>query len=210
MDNETYKGYNIEVTSDMELEPWDPREWDNLGTMVCFHRNYSLGDKHDINTDEFSSLKEIAEHLIKVKGACVILPLYLMDHSGISMSTGSFHCPWDSGQVGFIYATKEDIRKNFMIKNVTKEKKEHTERILQGEVKTYDAYISGQVYGYNITDADGEEVERDHGYAYGYEWIKEMVDECKAIIDNDIIFKRKKSNDKLKVLIKNNVPLLCR
>ena len=30
----------------------------------------------------------------------VILPLYLHDHSGLTMNTSGFHCPWDSGQVG--------------------------------------------------------------------------------------------------------------
>ena len=24
----------------------DPRSWDNIGTMVCFHSRYNLGDKH--------------------------------------------------------------------------------------------------------------------------------------------------------------------
>lgn len=26
--------------------PEDPREWSNLGHMVCWHRHYRLGDKH--------------------------------------------------------------------------------------------------------------------------------------------------------------------
>ena len=43
----------------------------------------------------------------------VILPLYLFDHSGISISTGSFHDPWDSGQVGFIYASKEKAKEGW-------------------------------------------------------------------------------------------------
>ena len=30
----------------------------------------------------------------------VFLPLYLFDHSGITMNTSGFSCPWDSGQVG--------------------------------------------------------------------------------------------------------------
>ena len=36
--------YKIEVIQDSE--PESPREWDNLGNMICFHRNYNLGDKH--------------------------------------------------------------------------------------------------------------------------------------------------------------------
>lgn len=45
-------------------------------------------------------------------GDVAIQPLYLYDHSGISISTGSFvgrapHAEWDSGQVGYIYMEKD-------------------------------------------------------------------------------------------------------
>jgi len=35
--------YKIEIEPD--LDPMDPREWDNLATMVCWHRRYNLGDE---------------------------------------------------------------------------------------------------------------------------------------------------------------------
>ena len=34
--------------------PFNPREDDNFGKMVCFHRQYSLGDHHNyIDKDDF-------------------------------------------------------------------------------------------------------------------------------------------------------------
>jgi hypothetical protein len=39
--------------------------------------------------------------------------LYLYDHGGITISTGPFSCPRDSGQVGFIYASHKQIRDHF-------------------------------------------------------------------------------------------------
>lgn len=36
-----------------------------------------------------------------------------MDHSGLAMQTTSFNDPWDSGQVGWIYVSKEDALKEF-------------------------------------------------------------------------------------------------
>ena len=38
---------NITGTLYFDPEPTSPREGDNLGTMVCWHSRYNLGDKHD-------------------------------------------------------------------------------------------------------------------------------------------------------------------
>lgn len=110
----------------------NPRGDDNLGTMVCWHGHYDLGDKHDyidgeawlrdladklgIDTEvndkdgywQGRNMKEIYED---VKKQVVMLPLYLLDHSGLTMSTRDFHDKWDSGQVGWIYATHDRLRK---------------------------------------------------------------------------------------------------
>lgn len=43
----------------------------------------------------------------------IVMPLYLLDHSGLAMQTTSFHDPWDSGQVGWVYVSKEDALKEF-------------------------------------------------------------------------------------------------
>lgn len=43
-----YRDHTIEVfyeTYDMDI--FNPRDWDNLGTMNCAHRNYNLGDEQD-------------------------------------------------------------------------------------------------------------------------------------------------------------------
>lgn len=94
----------------------------------------------------------------------VILPLRLYDHSGITMSVGSgahWQDPggWDSGQVGWIYATEEDAKTNWGIENwnETTERdgktityKEFSEILLRGEVETYDQYLTGDVYGFKL------------------------------------------------------------
>lgn len=49
MSTEYYKGYKIEICYD-DLAPDSPRDWCNLGTMVCWHGRYSMGDKHDYAT----------------------------------------------------------------------------------------------------------------------------------------------------------------
>lgn len=136
------------------------KEFDHAGHMVCFHRRYDLGDKHGLTIDE---AKDLSNRIIK-EGDGVVLPLYLYDHSGITMSTSAFSCPWDSGQVGFIYMTKEDIRKNWGVKRVTAALIEQARQLLISEVKEYDYYLTGQCYGFIVESPDGEELDSCWGF----------------------------------------------
>ena len=166
-----------------------PREWDNIGKMICWHNRYTLGDENLLDlwselkecslkklTDYCNGWDEIEEVLKKEFGAVVILPLFLYDHSGISMRTYSHgqHAGWDGGYVGFIYATKADILKEYSVKRITKAIKEKVEKILTSEVETYSQYLEGDVYFFNIADADGEIVESCGGF-YGMESAKDEV-----------------------------------
>lgn len=170
--------YQIDIIQDSD--PESPRVWDNLGTMVCFHRNYILGDKHDYNHNDYSGWKEMKKSIIQNENVGVILPLYLYDHSGITMNTTGFSCGWDSGQVGFIFVSKEKIREEFGVKNVTKKVIEKVEKLLVGEVETYDQYLTGDIYGYRITDTEtDEELDSCWGY-YGSDY---CMEEAKRIVE---------------------------
>lgn len=188
--------YKLKIKQD--TYPDSPRNWDNLGHMVCWHNRYNLGDENRRDAPE-DWLRELAENLdpsladrlayweegngwtqlynkasepmaavaaadrkvqelimAVIDKHTVMLPLYLYDHSGLSMNTGGFSCPWDSGQVGYIYATREAILKEFSVKKLTEEPRAKVERILRGEVKTYSQYLEGDVYGYVIYEIDEE------------------------------------------------------
>lgn len=157
-----HAGLTIRVMPDED--PINPREWENLGTMVCFHRRYKLGDKH-----EFTSPGEFSAWLEEQGDNVIALPLYLYDHSGLTMSVGPFLCPWDSGQVGWIYVTKEHAREVFGKRALTRKLREQVEDSLRSEVKVYDLYLTGGFVGYVVED-DGEHVDScwgfdDKGYA---------------------------------------------
>lgn len=124
-------------------DPMSPLEWDNLGVMACWHRRYNLGHVQPKESPQ-EWLKENAP-----KGS-IVLPLYLYDHSGITISTGAFSCPWDSGQVGYIVATPAKIRECYMVKRITKAIREKATAVLKQEVQTYDDFITGNVWGYTI------------------------------------------------------------
>ena len=141
----------------------NPRKaYDNLGTMVCSdHRNYSLGDEQvkdwgdwlsralrelglskdtdkyydfeqDLENDSPSAIQDAMDMFDK---EVIRLPLYLYDHSGITMSTSPFSCGRDSGQVAFIYVTKEKAEKEYG--NLTKANLEKVTKYMEGEVEVY-------------------------------------------------------------------------
>ena len=160
--------YTLEIERDYHAE--SPREWDNVCTMVCWHRHYSLGDKHNYNNaDEFfedilhnvcgmkyEDFEELSTRekykLASESGKIYIKELNLYDHSGITVSTSSgypYNDRWDSSTVGFIYVTKKTLEECGI---VTKENwKEIADQCLENKMKTYDQYLRGDVYGYKLT-----------------------------------------------------------
>ncbi len=158
--------------------PENPREWSNLGTMACFHKRYCLGDRDiPFSSDQFDSWTEMEDYIRKDLDAAVVLPLYLYDHSGITMNTTGFSCRWDSGQVGFIYVTKDKLREEYGVKSIRRELKEKVEKILVNEVETYDQYLTGDVYGFEIVKI----VKCDHGHEH-----EEKEDSCWGFFGDDI------------------------
>ncbi len=169
--------YAVKIYQDGDGE--SPRDWDNLGRMVCFHRRYELGDRHNLSSADFGNWAEVEEYLIHEMGAFLIFPLYLYDHSGLHMKIGSFsgrlpagHAEFDSGQVGFIYCTKQAILDNWGYKRVTGPLTERARQLLVAEVEEYDQYLAGDVYGYVVEDEDGEHVDSCGGF-YGYDYCNE-------------------------------------
>lgn len=180
-ETEQYKGYTIKIVRDDD--PMSPRDWDNLGTMICSHRRYNLGDEQ-FEADRFEGWADVRASLVEA-GARIILPLRLYDHSGITMSVGSGAHPmdpggWDSGQVGFIYVTAAKLREEYSVKRISKKVLTEAEEVLRGEVKVYDEYLTNDCYGYVIEDPDGEDVESCWGF---YGETDYCMTEAKEVVD---------------------------
>lgn len=171
----------IRIKKDLYAD--SPRLWDNLGTMVCGHKRYSLGDEQAQNTELYTSWDEWLYHEVaKPNGGwdnIVALPLYLYDHSGLSISTEPFACPWDSGQVGWIYVTKSRIREEYGVKRVSNKLLEEAKDTLREEVKTYNDYLHGHVYAvlvHTIRNGEFESTDFSWGF-YGYDTAKNGLQE---------------------------------
>ena len=173
---EVHQGHTIKIYHDPDAE--DPREWCNLGTLICWHRRYRLGDSHQNDSPEaflrdlagVSDQSDLSMDRLRDRAErkAIILPVFLYDHSGLAMNTVGFHCPWDSGQVGYVYVTLEAVRKEFGVKRVTKALREQAVDILRGETADYDSYLGGRVYGY-IVEQGGEEIDACWGFVGAYE-----------------------------------------
>lgn len=176
--------YLIEIIKDES--PESPRAWDNFGKMICFHRRYDLGDDHNFNLDDYD---DFVQYLKDEHDAAVILPLYLYDHSGITMSTGPFGCRFDSGQVGWIYCTNKDL-KELEQTHSGQPLEERAKVLLEGEVETYDQYLRGEIYGFHISKLST----CDHGHehkdlidsCWGFYGVEDCMDEAKSIVEYHI------------------------
>lgn len=135
-------GHVLEIYPD--TDPINPREdCDNITTMVCFHKSYQVGDKeHKYDYDSYLSWEGLKANIVADNPGCVILPVYMLDHSGLAVNTTGFGCPWDSGQIGFIFITKEQIDANFS-GNTDKAKE-----CLVADVALYNQYVSGDCWGF--------------------------------------------------------------
>jgi hypothetical protein len=130
-----------------DSDPENPRKmFEHAGHMVCAHRRYNLGDEQ-VNTA--LSREDLPPHIIA-------LPLYLLDHSGLSLSTRDFGDPWDSGQVGWIYMTREAVVKVWGWKRITAKRREALHRCLLSEVEEYDQYLRGDVWGFVVEGGNGD------------------------------------------------------
>lgn len=185
-----YKNYKIEIMQDSDSE--SPRDWDNIGHFVMFHTRYNFGDEHN-----FASIQSLYDFFEENK--VIYLPVYMYEHSGITINTTGFSCPWDSGKIGYIYVTYEKALKEFNQKIMSDKLKNKIYDILKSEIKTLDQFLRGEIYGFVISkenhcdscnNNNNEMIESCFGF-YDYDY---CIEEAKAMIDyhaNDkgIIFK---------------------
>jgi len=170
----------------LEINSWSSN--DQWHTISSYPANLKGKDVPDWFLEDCLSLlriNELKELVGKIEGM-VMLPLYLYDHSGITMNTHPFSCQWDSGQVGWIYADSEAIIKNYGA--VTPETIKQSENLLAAEVKEYDYFLTGQSYGFKLYEGD-DVIDSCWGFSGEINDVAKYIqahlpDECKTIVDS--------------------------
>lgn len=187
----------IEVYTNMSGD-CDPRDWDCLGTIVGWDRDVRLGKKQikeqyqvelvlldilddamNLSYEQYDNVMEYATaevlmNAIKKHTKAVVLPIYVYNHSGISISTSSNKyrmfdgAGWDWGISGMIYADESTIKKEYGGDKVTDEMRTKAIEVLNGEIKTLNMYFQDEVYWFSVKEYD------------------EMVDSCGGIFAEDL------------------------
>lgn len=181
----------MKLSIKQDIYSQSPRDWDNLGTISYNHSRYNLGDEKisdpidwlagmldfseerveriadRLESDYYSNrvLEDLEAEFFR---KYIALPVYLYDHSGITINTTGFSCSWDSGKVGYIWVSKEDIKKEYGWIRITKQREEKIKTYLEGEIETFDQYLTGDVYGFEFEDDEGNE-DGCWGF-YGTDW----------------------------------------
>jgi len=166
----------------------DPRTTDTYNSvMYCEHKRYTLGDKHDLDFSECTSWEDHEKVVLAEHGTdAIILPLYLYDHSSITMSTEPFSCKWDSGRVGTIAISLDTARKEYGGNRSDDELKSVVIEALKSEIEVYDMYITNDVYNVSIVENDDED---------------EIIDSCSGFFGLDYAISS--ANDTLKMYESN-------
>lgn len=108
------------------------------------------------------------------------LPLWLYDHSGITLSCGERCYPYndqlDSGWIGWVVCLKKTVAQLYGEIDDEKWRQIATE-IMKEEVNVYDQYLRGEIYGFRLYEEDTRNGE-------SLEWNE--IDSCWGFYGEDI------------------------
>ena len=181
--------------------PIDPREWGinyNVSQFVLFHKRYSLPCEIDIDPYEFDSYSEMGEALSKEYP--VVIPVYAYEHGGMTIRAHSFSCSFDSGQIGFVVVSEATIKREYG--DVSPKTIDDATAMAMAELKEYNQYLTGDVWGYYIMEKKtcdlGCEHEVELDSCFGFYGEENAIDEAERA------FKYYKNINKLKEMATEN------
>ena len=188
-----YRGIDIEIAQDEYCE--SPDSWGNTDIFLVYdHRQFYVErkgfDPQDIAEWYNAPLKSLDYESLDYDGYWVF-PVAAYIHSGVSLSLTSKlgRQGWDTSVSGFILVSVKDWKDEIEAKKAA-----------ESLIETWNEYLSGDVWGYN------SEYGSCWGF-YGDSGKEQMIEEAKSEIDYALKKLEQKRQEKLKVYIKNHVPL---
>lgn len=174
----TYETIQISPDVRVRIEPDEdarsPQEsWDTVGQIAYRSTRYTLGTEY-VSGERLDAIAEGIRN-----GSLIGLPVYAYVHGSSMIAAGQrlrngaivygnpFSCPWDSGQSGFIYCTREKAVKEWGKKLCTEAVRDKALKYLFGEVEQFSQYLEGDIYGAIVERLEGDEwVEKESCWGF--------------------------------------------
>lgn len=181
-DKFTENGFDVRIVIDEDDN--GPREWTHGCELTLSQRRYDLPNDADIDFDDFDGWQEMADYLKAEEGALLVLPVWGYEHGQLALKagdrTGQFGDRWDSGLAGLAYVTPQNWKDTQGTEWAGDDNDlDIAARLIADDVDVYTQYLTGDVYGYIITDpVDGEEIDSLwslYGLDYAIEEAKEAA-----------------------------------
>jgi hypothetical protein len=173
-DTDAYEDYTrpngVRVRIYPDQNPMSPGEWDNLGTLYLTDRDYGFAEH--VSTEYHDLPVFIRAHRIAGR---VVVPVRFNDYGSCG---ATIHATHEIDANGYIVADPKEVAANLALSPTWNAK-----NCLRGEIKTWDDYVRGNVYGYVLTgpeDEDGAPLDSCWGF---YGEIEDMLEEVNAIAD---------------------------
>ena len=165
----------------------NPRECDNLGTILISpdkahwiaNRDSAVDISIHLGKNPFEHWDNIRREQLKLKKSeiAIAYPITKYEHGSISLSLG-YKSGWDYCVIGFVYVTKETLRKEYGVDRITKSIIERAKNCLQSELDMLTSWLNGECYGWQIKE-----------YALtddGLEWEEvDILDSCWGYFDKE-------------------------
>jgi hypothetical protein len=198
----SHAGLDVEIFYDTDSE--GPDSWeDDAMFLVGFNRREFWVQRKGFELETVRNLLngckdedgEVDDEAKAIEAKYYVFGLEAYIHSGVALYL-SGGCgvdrQWDVSQVGAVFIQKSEFKTE-----------EGARLCAKSLLKTWNDYLSGQVFGYIVKDTDGEHLDSCWGF-YGTDHV---IEEAKRAAGYCARAKREKRQAQLKTWIKNRVPL---
>ena len=189
------------VQAELVYDPYatTPRECGSLGTIIIApSKSHWIAASPDsvvdtsvpLGNSPYEHWENLRREQLKLKKSDIAIayPITKYEHGEVSLSLG-YTRGWDYGVVGFVYITKDQVRKCFGVERITKSIITRAESCIQAELDLLTAWVNGDCYGWQIKeytlDDDGLDwVEVGTlDSCWGYFDKEQALDDMKDILD---------------------------
>ena len=146
---------------DLNSDTTNPREGDNLGTILIApskahwvaNRDVAVDISIPFGNNPYEHWQNLCREQLNLKKSdiAVAYPITKYEHGEIYLSLGC-ESGLDYAALGFVYVTKETLRKCFNVKRITKSIIARAESCLQAELDMLTAWLNGDCYGWCIKE----------------------------------------------------------